>query len=278
MIYAMEELSGNAPFPVSFQEAMRLNESGNFGIFRPVNEFDGPRKIIHLKRIKAWHVDMDGNKGEQLLKIKDSPIYPSRVVESKNGYHLYFNAKDAVLEHHAEIMKGLVHHFGGDERAKMVTVLLREPGFYHKKDPSNPFKVREIFNLNVQYTERDMLYFFPVPRKGIDDVITKSVAYDIGACRDTLTNFLDRLDHRYALGVLSGSPYVNGETYEFKKVANNHFNIIVNGKSTSCFIDENGRIGAIPGGPVLWSWLRYFNHDNRTIYKILKEHFGESLR
>lgn len=278
LVYAMRELSGEPPRLVSFEEARRLNERDNYGIFSTVNEFDGPRRIVNLKRIRAWHVEIDGNKPEQLLKIKSSPIYPSRVVESKNGYHIYFNAKDATLVMHRSIEEGLVHYFGGDPKAKMVTVLLREPGFYHKKDPKNPFLVREIFNLNVRYTEKDMLYFFPSPRERVQVKISKEIILSENINIDNLTEFLNNLDHERALEMLSGSSYVGGETYTFKAVAKGRKNIFVNGKSTSCFIDEFKRIGAVPGGPTLWQWLRYYNHSDSEIYRIIKGVFGERFK
>lgn len=280
MLYAMPEImSPSSPPPrlVSFEEARRLNDSENYGVFRAVNEFFGRRRKDHLKRIKAWHVDIDdGSKEEQIIKINSSPIWPSRVVESKNGFHVYFNAVDAQLCFHHRIVEGLNRFFGGDPKAKMVTVLLREPGFWHKKDPSNPFKVVERMSLQTRYSDDDMMYFFPV-EETVKPPMSVKEAEKIGVKLDDLTAFLDSLDHEWALSKLSGSPFVGGETYTFRPVGNGHKNIYVNGKSTSCFIDKDGRIGATPGGPTLFQWLRYFNYDNRQVYRILKETFGGEI-
>jgi len=277
MLYAMAENIGDnftPPRPVSLDEARRLNESSNTGIFRAVNEFNGRRKKECLKAIKAWHVDIDeGTKREQILKINSSPIWPSRVVESKNGFHVYFNAIDAELCYHRLIVDGLNRFFGGDEKAKMVTVLLREPGFWHKKDPRAPFKVTERMNLQTRYTDEEMMYFFPVEKKK-GPPITALEAEKANINLDKLTEFLDNLDHEWALSRLSGTAWVGGETYEFKDVANGHKNIWVNGRSTSCFIDKDKMIGAVPGGPSIFQWLKYFNYDNRQVYRILKEVFS----
>lgn len=276
MIYAMRERRGEPPRVVSMDEAMRLNEISDYGIFRSVNDFYGARKISNLKRIRAWHVDLDGDKKKHAIRINESPIYPSRIVESKNGYHIYFAAKPgASLKYHKIIQEGLIRFFGGDPRAKMVTALLREPNFLHKKDPSNPFKVLEKFNIPVSYTEKEMLYFFPVPE---EEKQHKPLSIVNSANISDLTTFLDNLDHEWALSVLSGSSFVGGETYTFKPVSGGKKNIIVNGKQTSCFIDEQKKIGAVPGGPTLFQWLRYFNHSDSKIFAIIKEHFGDKLK
>lgn len=285
MIYAMieDKSKEQVPFPVTLSEARKLNSEGNYGIFRAVNDFGESRKIVHLKRINAWHVEIDGNKKAQLIKIKNSPIWPSRVIESKNGYHIYFNAIDASLENHKTIESGLIHYFGGDPRAQMVTVILREPGFLHKKDPLDPFEVKEIFSLDVRYREDDMFYFFPAPPQTKKEKNLISVSSSNGQ-KSTfnesteLSDFLNNLDHEWALSVLSGTSYVAFETYTFKDVHGGKKNIWVNGKSTRSFIDENKMIGANPGGPTIYQWLRYFNHTDGEIYKILKELFGEGLK
>lgn len=280
MLYAMVEnrkIDDRGPWIVTYEEAKKLNDEQNVGIFRSVNEFYGRRKKEYLKNITAWHVDIDkGSKAEQIIKINSSPIWPSRLVESKNGFHIYFNAKDAQVCFHKRIIEGLNRFFGGDQKAKMITALLREPDFWHKKDPSNPFKVVEKLNIKTRYTDEDMMYFFPVEVK-LQPPISLHEADNLKINLNNLTEFLNNLDHEKALMRLSGSPYVNGETYSFKPVANGHLNILVNNKTTSCFIDKKKMIGATPGGPTLFQWIKYFNYDNRTVYRILKEIFGGEI-
>jgi hypothetical protein len=271
MLYALHENEDNASMiTVDDKEARAFNAKG-FGIFRTVNSFKESRKIVNLDKINSWYVEMDGEKPEQLLKIKDSPIYPSRVVESKNGYHLYFSAIDATLEHYTRIEEGLIHHFGGDPKAKDVTRVLREPGFHHWKDIHFPFMVKEIFRAdNIRYREKDMFHFFSPPIKA--EVIPEAKVYTpIVSSGEGLTEFLNGLDNQDALERLSRTSWVNFEEYSFKPTSRGRKNIIVNGKSTSCFIDENKRIGANPGGPNCYHWLRYFGHTDKEIVVILKE-------
>lgn len=275
MLYALnEQAEGSSLIEIPEEEARGFNAK-LFGIFRAVNSFNGARRIVNLTHINAWFVEMDGDKPAQLLRIKDSPIYPSRVVESKNGYHVYFNAIEARLENYAAIEEGLIHCFLGDKRAKDVTRVLREPGFYHWKDINDPFKVKELFRADVAYRDKDMLHFFPAPKEDEPESIRapKQLKH-VEFTADSLTEFLNGLDNEDALERLSGTRWVNHESYTFKEVAGGKKNIYVNGKSTSCFIDEKKRIGATHG-PNVFSWLRYFNHSDRDIYQILKEIYNE---
>lgn len=278
-LYALKENAridrGDKPFVVTIDEARELNKK-DFGIFRTVNEFTGRRKIDCLKKILYWHIDIDkGSKEQQFQKIKEAPVWPSKIIESKNGFHVYFEAVDADYLYYKYILKGLNDYFCGDPKAAMVTVLLREPGFYHKKDPGSPFLVREISRTKARYRDMDMLYLFPYVSKNTPTRTDPSLSTVKGFNEKSLTDFLNSLDHELALTRMSGSSYVGGETYEFKPVGNGHKNIFVNGRTTSCFIDSKGMIGAIPGGPSLWQWLRYFNHSDKEIYRILKETFSE---
>ena len=72
---------------------------------------------------------------------------------------------------------------------------------------------------------------------------------------------------------LSGTEYVNGEIYEFKRAGRGNFNIIVNGEETGAFVDSDGMLGS-HGQPVytVAQWL--MNTGNYSswgdIIKIIK--------
>jgi hypothetical protein len=44
------------------------------------------------KKIKAWFVDIDGSKERAFRAVARSPLFPSKIVETKNGLHIYFSA------------------------------------------------------------------------------------------------------------------------------------------------------------------------------------------
>ena len=274
-LYALNEADKDAaPFKVTLSDAHSLNDRG-FGIFWSVNEFGNSRKATDLVKIRAWHVDIDTMpKKDQLKLINSSPIYPSLVIESKNGYHVYFKVSSASTFTHKYILKGLCKYFCGDEKVAIVTALLRAPGFLHWKDKESPFMVKEIFSRSLVYSESQMRYFFPftMKPKTIGEDKTLYNKPHIGPI-ENLTEFLDNLDCEYGLRVLSGTHYVNNEVYTFKPVGGGKLNIQVNGKGTSCFIDSKKKIGAVPGGPTLWTWLKYYGHSDKRIFAIINERF-----
>lgn len=255
---------------ISNENAVLLNAKG-WGIHWAVNKFQGRRQAVRLSKINSWICDIDeGCKESQWERIQGSPLFPSMIVETKNGYHIYFNAKKATIDSWREIAVRLIDFFGGDPIAKDVTRTLRAPGFFHLKDPNDPFLVSIKYQSDVVYTPEDMLFAFP----SIPEEPQAKKPERIVVEGDDLTSKLDALDCEYALKRLSGTAYVNGEVYTFQRGSGSNLNIVVNGKSTSCFIDADKRIGATPGGPTIFQWLRYFGHSDQHIYEILKQEFG----
>lgn len=267
--YAMKDSKeeNQTPLLIHKDEARDYNNR-LYGIFQEVNSFNGPRSNDNILYINYWYAEMDGgDKADQLNRIRQLQIYPSMVIESKNGYHIYFKAQDATKENYKTIQDGIGKQIGGDPQVRDLARILRSPGFYHWKDKNDPFYVKEIMRFDVSYREKEMLYFFPLKQEPVSVDNPKDIVYT----QDDLTEFLNALDHEYALTKLSGTSYVNYETYTFKPVSGGHLNIIVNGKSTNCFIDTDKKIGAIPGGPTLFQWLRYYNHSDKECYRIIKE-------
>ena len=161
-LWRMHDAEPRGVFPVTPREAPTWNERGH-GIFWTVNEFSGPRKVENLSRIRAWAIDIDdGTKEEQEERIQRSPLVPSLVVESKNGYHVYWSAADGTAENwHAIVTDRLVPFFGADPRARDIARILRATGYAHMKNPAAPFIVRPVHRWKVAYTEAQMLRALP---------------------------------------------------------------------------------------------------------------------
>lgn len=257
----------------SLPEAIILNGDG-FGIFWAVNDFNGDRKKVNLNKIHSWYCELDEMpKEHQENLIKSSPVLPSLIIESKRGYQLYFDCIDATEENYSEIQDRLSECFFSDVRAKDLSRVLRAPGFFHMKDPKDPFEVGVKYTLDAKYSEKIMLYNFPSKEELEEQIKTH------GRPLNAQGNFWDKvynLDCEVILSRLSGTSYVNGERYTFKRTSKGNKNIYVNGKSTSCFIDSHGRIGS-SSGPTIYSWLKYFNHSNKEAYRILIEVAPEVL-
>ena len=257
-------------------DAPKWNARG-YGIFHTVQTFYKERRIENLRYINAWAVDIDGgNKEEMLVKIK-SGLNPTMVVESKNGFHVYWRATDATQHHWRAIMEHrLIPFYKADKKAKDLARLLRVPGYYHMKDPQDPFLIKVVHYQHVTYTEREMLQFYkdletPKLQKKLHNRTKKAHPIE-GDFWERVWN----LNCEYALSRLSGSPYVAGEIYDFKQNTSGTLNIIVNNKSSSCWIDRDGRIGSMDeGGPTIAQWLNWFHKDYRKVVEIIKEVFPE---
>jgi hypothetical protein len=257
--------------------ALEWNERG-WGIFWTVNEFNGPRKAENLVRINAWAIDMDeGTKDAQLERIRRG-LVPSLVVETARGFHVYWHAKDATAEAYNSIVsERLLPYYGADPKAKDLARLLRVPGFNHMKDLEHPFPIRAVFQRSVSYSEAEMLHFYKLPdAKRAEAEQKRELRKLMGSHSDDLWERVWSMDCEEALERLSGSPWVNGERFSFRRVGNGNLNIYVNGKSTSCWIDQNKRIGSLDqGGPDIFRWLRWYGYSNAEVYRIMKEVFPE---
>jgi hypothetical protein len=82
---------------------------------------------------------------------------------------------------------------------------------------------------------------------------------------------IKRMDQAMLLQRLSGSGFVGGEVYELRKLRSGNSNILVNGKSTSCFINTLGEIVADKHyGHNIINWLKWYHHTPNEIYQILR--------
>jgi hypothetical protein len=131
-----------------------LNNSG-FGIFKSVNIFqDNIRKKSHLKKIVSFAIDIDDKtKDWQAKKILHVGIEPSKIIESKRGYHIYWNLRgDCELKNYEFIVgEMLIPIFSADQAAKDVTRVLRLEGFNHCKNGN--YLIKKIYESKAQYTE-----------------------------------------------------------------------------------------------------------------------------
>jgi hypothetical protein len=284
--YRMHDAAPNGVFPIARSEAATWNAQGN-GVFATINEFDGARRIENLRRICTWAVDLDeGDKEQQLRRIESTPLIPSRIVETKNGYHVHWHAEDGTAKRWNEIvLDRLVPWFGADKNARDIARILRVPGYWHLKDPEAPFMVRLVMRADVTYTERMMLESFPDvggdARRGEEAEKDRERARRMAGAEarrnsrgESFWEAAIALDCGDALERLSGSWLIGGEQITFRKCRNGNRNIVCDGKQTSCFVDSQGRIGSSDnGGPSIVRWARWFGHSYADIARGLKEYF-----
>lgn len=280
-LYRMHDASPAGVFPVADRaEAKRWNEQGH-GVFWTVNSFDGARRRENLTKINAWAIDIDdGTKVEQRARLLKSPLVPSLIVETKRGFQAYWIAKQAKPEHwNAIVLERLVPAFGADKNARDLCRILRVPGFLHLKDPQDPFLVTVVWKHDVGYTERQVAESFRwVPdratQKATHDDARRAAQVEVPALGESLWDAIYALDCEEGLRRLSGHGCVGGEQYTFRATARGRLNILVDGKGSPCFIDENKRIGSPSGGgPTLVQWIRWFGRSYKETLDVLKELF-----
>jgi hypothetical protein len=262
---------------INRNDAKKYNEEG-FGIFQTVQSFDDVgRSKENLVGVNAWAIDIDtGTKAEQMAKI-NSGLPPTMIVESKNGYHVYWACADKDFEYARDnyesiVGNRLVPFYGADKKAKDLARLLRVPGFYHLKEPNDPFLVTKIHFEPVQYKTNDMLSYYK------DEIAAKHAKKECKAIfKDGVGNIdfwtaLISVDQEILLDRLSGRAEVNGENYTFVANSNGNKNILVNGKQTSTFICKEGRIGSMDGGgPTIYQWLKWYGIQPKQCFDIINE-------
>lgn len=270
----------------SYSEAGEWNRKG-WGIFWTPNTFDGKRLLANLRAINFWYCEVDNIEkisqrhsvkcGAQRLRDVSS-LPPSMMVETKRGYHLYWRAKPgATLDKWDDIaVRRLCPLFDADKRARDAARLLRVPGYYHLKDPKNPFLVTAVWEQDVSYSQEEMLWKFE-DLQSIEDAkkaaaARKRIQDNPQGVSDDLWIRIYQMDCELALSALSGSAYVSGEQFTFRNNRNATKQILVNGKSTSCWIDQDNRIGSLDGGgPTVAQWLRWYGHPWSIVVRAIKE-------
>ena len=128
----------NGSLEQHFSELVDLNSKGA-GIFVTVNETDlKGRKTENIVDIRAVFQEADRT------GVPIPSLTPHIVVQSSLGkFHRYWltNGGEDSIREYKQVMTTMVTEYGSDPNAKDLSRVLRLPGFFHQKDPANPFMV-----------------------------------------------------------------------------------------------------------------------------------------
>lgn len=249
----------------------KLNKQGHGIFFSPNSMVRGYRDIKHVEKVNAFFVDLDdGTKAEQFARIIAAPITPSLIVESKNGYHIYFLVTEASIQNFKTIQTGLIDYYGGDQQCKDISRVLRIPGFYHLKDIQDPFQVKILEdNSKISYTEAEIVELFNISFDEKEKSIPSE--YKKHSAPKSFWEYVANIDPKTAMEKLSGTSYVNGEVYEFTTRPSGGYYIIVGGKIANAWITEDGYIGSgTKGGPTIIQWLTYYGYSFSEVANIVR--------
>lgn len=271
-------------------------------VFFSYNAMDYPdrRGNNYVMKIVARVAEIDAKHGQekeqQLLHINNLTYPPSCIVESKNGYHCYrFADVNATKENRNRICQNITEHIGWDSNAPKLWWVFRIPGFYHNKDPVDPFLVKCVYiDPWLIYSEPVILNAFRDTKKNCYKEFSKHIKKDIfntyrkknltsyvttSQMRETLYKHLSKLDNRYMLNLLSWTRLVKHERFSFKSNTDGTEQIIVDGTSTSCWIDRSGNIWSADWWWPTWIqrmlWYKTCNYQELVNY--IKEHHSHLL-
>lgn len=160
------ELKKLGAFEIKENEIEKYNNLG-YGCFWVLNDFNGKRRQENVTKINYWFCDIDeGSKEEQMKRINAIALKPTFVVETKKGFHCYWQVEgEASVENYKTILAGIIERLKADKACKDSLRLLRYPYAYHMKDPKNPYLVQIVEQCSNAYTESEMLFYFSLPKK-----------------------------------------------------------------------------------------------------------------
>jgi hypothetical protein len=154
---------------IAARDVGRYNKDG-YGIFRSVQSFKTDiRKKENLDAIVSFAVDLDDdtklNQFERIIKIG---VEPSRIVETKNGFHVYFDLKEKFIidasgkeNIYTKFLDNyMLPLYNACDGSKDVSRILRVPGYYHCKNLDNKFMVKLVHKSSVLYTSSKIFNIF----------------------------------------------------------------------------------------------------------------------
>jgi len=200
----------------------KLNEGeATEGHFFTPNGYKGRRlKDTNLTNVNAVFADWDFKPAEGATTGSAKPDYkqfrldldglpePTYVIESGNGWHLYWMLEESVEvddDNRAEmilLVEGIQRHihktYGSDGGAIDALRLMRYPGYEHKKQPEHPFMVTVVEETDSRYTLDELKELLPPVLKEAVDVAEPSetehfdirkVVVDVWASKGQVVSF-----------------------------------------------------------------------------------------
>ena len=153
---------------VDYEHIEKYKEQ-NKGVFFTPNGITGSnvspkgstRLDSNVTHFNAFFVDFDGGdelKREHIEKIHSFPVFPSALVETKNGFHAYWLIKDDInIQTWKEVQKKLIKVLDSDESIINPSRLLRMPFSWHCKDINNKFLVKIIDGSFEKYQSKKII-------------------------------------------------------------------------------------------------------------------------
>lgn len=96
------------------------------------------------------------DKNSFIAAISDFPLKPTRVVDSGNGIHIYWQVSDLEAMTYLKLQRRLIRKFRTDEAVGQIYQLLRVPNTYNTKDKDDIKLCRLLFEEENIYTAEEL--------------------------------------------------------------------------------------------------------------------------
>lgn len=275
------------------QKYQQKNEEGFNIHFTPngMLKAEDKNRQTNFAHINAWFVDIDIDDCKEIKTPEDlnrrqtkkdlilgslinhKVPMPSLTVETRNGYQVYWFAKGAKVENFDKIQKALCKLLNGDTAASSKTSMLRVPTFkYYKKGETGTINPNRLFSCLKVYSEEEMTQALALEEPPLKPNRFTFKMYDFGSKNYGVWNQIDNWPVMDILEKLSGSSYVNGDQFTFKRINQNKFSVMVNSHPSPNWIDttknkifsnNESKFCAIP------HYLAWYGHSLADIKQLL---------
>ncbi len=115
------------------------------------------------------YIDMDlkdghwKSKDDFLYFISRSTLTPTKVVDSGNGIHAYYQVTDLDAKGFLQLNRQLARYFNTDLAVSKIKQLMRLPGTFNTKDRENPKLCEVLFDDGSVYTMEELANLLPPP-------------------------------------------------------------------------------------------------------------------
>jgi hypothetical protein len=191
-------------------------------------------------------------KEAKLCEINAFEFKPSYIVETRNGFHVYWLLEDGVtLEQFNECEERLISYFNGDKAVKNPARLLRLPSSYWNKDPKNKFMVKIIQENNARYDINCLIAHLPEPtlsEKGVNNrkkykklLSTDDTKSSYATLGDNITNLKNKNIQALQSSIKPEGATLNSheEVYDYLKKQDLRELLGLHGKTFKCIFHED---------------------------------------
>ncbi|TCM90809.1 DNA primase RepB-like protein [Paenibacillus sp. BK033] len=95
---------------------------------------------------------------KQFMNKHAERVKDTMIVETKNGFHIYWVMQGGDISKFVSIQKALARTFESDPMITNLSRVMRIPGFYHMKNPESPYMVKVIqWGREKPFTQEELM-------------------------------------------------------------------------------------------------------------------------